>query len=675
MGDEAAVSFRFTVMALLAVLGSACGSRGVQPDSLPSEASRSASGQPPAIAFFNHPLIDGLALSPDGEHIAGIASQADKELVLVRKTMGGELRGLAEVVRERKTKAMTISGIGWPSNDRLVMVVEEPLRQSTNHARRDRLFSVDLYGEVRYLAANWYQSTQIYSQGQIITWLPDDPRHVLVGVILAGETYPSVLRVNVATGGYRVVHEPTWGISSYYADSRGDVRAAFGFGKPRGAVRSDKLFNVLLARVDPRDRFHEVIRWNPLVDGGFWFAAFTPDPEVIYAIIGTDDGDRSSVFPFDLTTGEFGNEGFEHPVVDVTDIAVSKFDGRPLYVELDFERPEIVYIDERLASLQRRVDAALPDRVNRFVDYNRDETRFIVRSWSDIVPPEYYVFNGGRPGLLFQAYPDLAGARLSPMIPVEYQSRDGLTIRGYWTRPVDAPDGPLPTIVLPHGGPWARDLWGWDAEAQFLASRGFAVFQPNFRGSTGYGHAFTEAGYGEWGLAMQDDITDGVHWLIAEGMADPERIGIFGMSYGGYAALQGLASTPELYKAGASLSGVSDVRMFMADVSKNLRHADLMVQLVGDRRADKDKLSAASPAHNAHEIRVPVMLGHGTRDWNVSVDHSKNMARALKKNGVPVELYIYEDEPHEFLDDRNRAHFFEHLADFFERHLAVRATN
>jgi dipeptidyl aminopeptidase/acylaminoacyl peptidase len=261
------------------------------------------------------------------------------------------------------------------------------------------------------------------------------------------------------------------------------------------------------------------------------------------------------------------------------------------------------------------------------------------------------------------------------MLPIEYRARDGLTIRGYWTRPVDAPDGPLPTIVLPHGGPWARDLWGWDAEAQFLASRGFAVFQPNFRGSTGYGHAFTEAGYGEWGLAMQDDITDGVRWLIDRGMADPERIGIFGMSYGGYAALQGLVSTPELYKAGASLSGVSDVRMFMADVSKNLRHVEVMVQLVGDRRADKDKLSAASPAHNAGRIRVPVMLGHGTRDWNVSVDHSKKMARALEKHGTPVELYIYEDEPHDFLDDRNRAHFFEHLADFFERHLAVRGAH
>jgi hypothetical protein len=254
---------------LLGALGIGCGPSAARPSASPGVQTPEVLGQPPAIAFFSHPLIEGLALSPDGERIAGVASQADKELVLVRKTMGGELRGLAEVVREKKTKAMTISAIGWPSNDRVVMVVDEPLRESTNNARRQRLFAVDLRGEVRYLARDWYQSAQIYAQGDIISWLPDDPRHVLVSVILAGQIYPSVLRVDVRTGAYRVVHEPTWGISSYYADHRGDVRAAFGFGKPRGAVRDDKLFEVFLARIDPMDRFHEVIRWNPLVEAGF----------------------------------------------------------------------------------------------------------------------------------------------------------------------------------------------------------------------------------------------------------------------------------------------------------------------------------------------------------------------------------------------------------------------
>ena len=665
----------YAFAAAFVALSVACGPQSVRPDAPSSSQASPDPARPPAIAFFNHPLLKDLALSPNGERIAGVSSRADREMLLVRKTMGGQLKGLAEVIRDRKREAMTIASIGWPSDDRVVMVVDEPLRESTNHARRQRLFAVDLQGEVRYLARDWYQSAQIYAQGHIISWLPDDPRHLLVSVILAGQIYPSVLRVNVRTGAYRVIHEPTWGISSYYADHRGNVRAAFGFGKPPGAVRDDKLFEVFLARIDPSDRFHEVIRWNPLIEAGFWFASFTPSPELIFAIVGTDDGDRNALFPFDLSTGEFGEAGFQHPLVDVTDIEVSKFDGRPLYVELEFERPEIIYIDEKLASLQRRVDAALPNRVNRFVDYNRAETLFIVRSSSDVAPPEYYVFDGVRPRLLFEAFPDLKGARLSPMLPVTYTARDGLEVHGYWTRPAGAPDGPLPTIVLPHGGPWTRDRWGWDAEVQFLASRGFAVFQPNFRGSTGYGYAFAQAGFGEWGLGMQDDITDGVRWLIAQGMADLDRIGIFGISYGGYAALQGLASTPELYKAGASLAGVADVRMFMSDVGQNLRHDDLMERLVGDRRIDKEKLTAASPAKNADQIRVPVLLGHGTRDWNVRVEHSKSMARALRKNGVPVELYIYEDEPHDFLDDRNRAHFFAQLAEFFERHLAVDAVD
>ncbi|MBT8482089.1 MAG: S9 family peptidase [Myxococcales bacterium] len=668
-GSAALVKRGFALAALLALIGAGCGPKSVRLDALPSHSSSSATARPSALAFFNHPLVEELSLSPDGEHIAGVSSRADSEVLLVRQTMGGRLKALAEIVRDKNGEAMTISRIGWPADDRVVMVVEEPLRLSTNHSRRDRLFSADLQGNVRHLAKSWDQSTQIYNQGDVINWLPDDPRHLLVGVIMAGEIYPTVVRVNVWTGAYRVVQEPIWGISEWYADHQGRVRAALGFGKPRGTMRDDKLFVVFAARSTPDEEFRDVVRWNPLNEVGFTFAEFTPDPERLFVVFGSPDGDRDAIGVFDLAKNEFADIRFEHPVVDVTDVVVSQLDGRPLYVSLMFERPEVVYLDAKLEKLQARVDEALPNRVNRFADFNRDESRMLVRSWSDVAPPEYYLFDGANLSLLLQAYPDLIDTRMSAMQPIEYRSRDGLTIRGYWTRPVDAPAGPVATIVLPHGGPWARDVWGWDPVVQFLASRGFAVFQPNFRGSTGYGTEFREAGYGQWGLGMQNDITDGVRWLIQRGMADPERIGIFGMSFGGYAALQGLVSTPELYKAGASLAGVTDVRLFMSHVGQALRHDDMMRLLVGNRRTDKKKLAAASPVENVDEIRVPVLLGHGTRDWNVRVEHSKNMARALRKHDVPVELYIYDDEPHVFLDDRNLAHFFTKLAEFFERHL------
>ena len=295
-----------------------------------------------------------------------------------------------------------------------------------------------------------------------------------------------------------------------------------------------------------------------------------------------------------------------------------------------------------------------------------------MRSEGDVHPPRYYLFDREARLLapLFSAYPELDDERLAPMQPIEYAARDGLAIPGYLTTPVGRGGPPFPAVILPHGGPWARDVWGWDASVQFLASLGFAVLQPNFRGSDGYGRSFGELGRGAWGQAMQDDLTDGARWLVEQGIADPERIGVFGASYGGFAALLALVREPELFRAGASYAGVTDLLTTLADDDWYLNMQEDMQELVGDRWGDRQRLREISPVERATEIRAPVLIGHGTEDPRVHVKQADAMIDALEEAGVEVVPLIYSGEVHGFIDERNAIDFFAHLGSFFEQHLA-----
>ena len=346
--------------------------------------------------------------------------------------------------------------------------------------------------------------------------------------------------------------------------------------------------------------------------------------------------------------------------------------GKLLGVQVVRDRPEIHYFDDAARREQAAIDRAFPGMTNRIVSLDRAERVAIVEVSGDTKPPEYYVYDREhkRMDFLFAAYPALDSALLAPMKAVRYRARDGVEIQAYLTLP-PGKQGRLPTIVVPHGGPTARDVWGWDAEAQFFASRGFAVFQPNYRGSSGFGIEHERKGYRQWGLTMQDDISDGVAWLVEQGIADRDRIGIYGASYGGYAALEGVVKTPELYRAGASFAGVSDMVDLLDDLDKYL-FSDFNKPTRGDTGDDREQLEATSPARRAARVRAPVLLAHGEADPIVDVAQSRAMQDALEDAGRTVEAYYYPDEGHGFSDERNRIDFHEKLAAFFTRHLAPR---
>ncbi|MFN3940952.1 MAG: alpha/beta hydrolase family protein, partial [Chitinophagales bacterium] len=303
---------------------------------------------------------------------------------------------------------------------------------------------------------------------------------------------------------------------------------------------------------------------------------------------------------------------------------------------------------------------------------NIEEELLIVRTISDRSLGNYYIFhcNTGVLTHLANVSPWLTPETLSKMEPIQYKSSDGMLIHGYLTLPHNTQSRPLPVVVNPHGGPWARDIWSFQPDVQFLANRGYAVLQVNFRGSTGYGRKFLEASFKQWGKKMQDDITDGVLWLIEQGIADKDRIGIYGGSYGGYATLAGLAFTPDLYACGVDYVGVSNLFTFMQTIPPYWKpYLEMMYEMVGHPEADKQLFQETSPVFHADKIKAPLFIAQGAKDPRVVKAESDQMVEAMRNNGVEVKYMVKENEGHGFANEENRFEFYAEMEAFFNEHL------
>ena len=306
---------------------------------------------------------------------------------------------------------------------------------------------------------------------------------------------------------------------------------------------------------------------------------------------------------------------------------------------------------------------------------NKAEDKYIVYAGGDRTMGAYYFYDVKSDTMtkLADLAPWIDEQQMAEMTPVTYTSRDGLEIEGYLTLPVgktlhNAKN--LPVVVNPHGGPWARDSWGFNPEVQFLANRGYAVLQMNFRGSTGFGRKFTEIAYGKWGQTMQDDITDGVNWLIEKGIADPSKIAIYGGSYGGYATLQGIVKDPDLYACAVDYVGVSNLFSFLQTIPPYWKPMlDMMYEMVGNPEKDAQMLRENSPALNAERIKTPLLVVQGANDPRVNINESNQMVDALRKRGVHVDYMVKDNEGHGFHNEENRFDFYRAMEKFLGKYL------
>jgi dipeptidyl aminopeptidase/acylaminoacyl peptidase len=332
------------------------------------------------------------------------------------------------------------------------------------------------------------------------------------------------------------------------------------------------------------------------------------------------------------------------------------------------------WIDPQWAGIMAAVQSQFPEHALLLTSISDDEKRFVVRTFSDRDPGQYLLGEMGPRGLglrpITAVRPAIKPEEMARMMPIRYAARDGLEIHGYLTKPVGAGNRPSPLLVMPHGGPFGpRDSWNFNPEVQFLANRGYAVLQPNFRGSGGYGRSFERAGYREWGGKMQDDLTDAVQWAIREGHADPERVGIIGASYGGYAALAGVAFTPELYRVGINYVGVSDLRLITRfDLRTDAASTAWFERAVG---RDPQLLAARSPVEHVSRIRVPTLHAYGRNDPRVRFEHWEALERELKRHGKVYESLIEDREGHGFEKEETATGFYGAVERFLARHLPV----
>ena len=593
--------------------------------------------------FFRKPDKVLVRLSPGGGYLAYMAPYERRLNVFVKELKSGETRRLTEATER------DIAGYVWVSDERLIYV------QDRGGDENFRLYAVSRDGS-NPLDLTPFDGVKC----SIVDDLEDNDDEILFQMNKRKREIFDVYRLDVHTAEMRLIAENPGNIQHWITDHEGRLRLA---------VTTDGVHSSILFRNQESEDWQNVATYDfkeaahPLL--------FSFDDSGIY--VSSNVGrDKAAIFAYDLETGKEQRLLYEHPDVDVSELLYSK--KRKLLTGVSFETSRTGYrfFDEERQRIQTFLDERLAGYENRLVSSSKDETQFVVFSGSDRSMGTYYLLDVGSLRLteLFQVSPWLEEDQMATMQPIEYESRDGLRVQGYLTLPRGVEPRKLPTIVHPHGGPWARDSWGFNPEIQFLASRGYAVLQVNFRGSTGFGRKFMEASFGQWGLAMQDDITDGVQWAIEQGIADPRRVAIYGGSYGGYATLAGMTKTPGLYACGISYVGVSNLFTWIAAIPPYWKpYLEMMYEMVGHPERDEQRFRETSPLFHADRIAAPLFVAQGANDPRVRKEESDQIVDALRKRDVQVEYMVKDNEGHGFQNEENRFDFYRAMEGFLARHL------
>jgi dipeptidyl aminopeptidase/acylaminoacyl peptidase len=616
-----------------------------------------AGATPPPIAAFAHiPTMSNVVISPDGERIAYLHGRDGAVVVL---THGLDEDGPATLVLRSPPDVASVRWCRFKTATRLLCGFRGTARLGASNVPFSRLVAVDADGKnVKVLVQN-SSFRESYTQDQVLNWLPDTPDRVLIELFNHG--YASVYELDVNTGAlhFRVAPHPP--IQNFTTDYTGVVRLGCGMSGTtvqcfsRGA--SESIWHPLTK--------YEVFQQNS--GRVFTPLGFSNDPNVLYAL-GPFEG-REALWRVDLADATKPELEFMHPAVDIED-AIRGRDGRLLGVRYDTDRPVAYYLDREYGARMRGIERALPDGAPVLVSESLDGRRQIIETRSDVDAGTFYLFERDSQSLarIGSEYPDLDPKLLGRMQSISYPARDGTPIPGYLTVPVGVAPKQLPLIVMPHGGPVARDRWRFFFLQQFLVSRGYAVLQMNFRGSSGYGADWFYAANQDWGGLTYSDIADATKWAVDSGLADPQRVCIVGWSFGGYAALLAAVRDGSRYRCVVSIAGLSDL--------PELR-AERYYSRITDRQlgSDSTKLKADSPAQHAAEAGAPVLMIHGTRDYQVDVEQSERMAAALKSAKKPHELILLQGEGHAIDGEKARTTLLEAIERFVRQNLGPGAVS
>jgi len=628
----------------------------------------------PVEAFGTIPIFKIPRLSPDGTHLAALQSYKGRPVAVIYdlKAAKGAVPAIVQ------SDEWVVTNLQWVKPNALMLVIKSSQTAVDGKMRTwVRAVLVDAQGKnARIMMRNEQTVDNNIYAASVVDTLPEDPDHFLTTLWRfhqgAGLTtsygiekfYFDLLQVDVKTGDTHTIQEGGVDTKEWLTDGHGKV---LGRVDHVTSSQTDRLFLMSGGSMTEKGRFDASGDSDSDIDG------LSEDGK---ALVRTKRNDKGylALFRRDIETGA-ETELYSAPGYDVINSLRDEWTGRVIGAAYAADKEEFVYFDQKRQALQRGLEQALPGQSVSIVSVDTSANTLIVRLDGISMAPVYFTLDRATHNMrpVARPYPDLTDVVLPEIKTYDYSARDGLKIPAYLTLPLGKPAKNLPLVVMPHGGPDARDTLGFDWWAQFLANRGYAVLQPNYRGSIGYGSGFTNAGLRQWGLKMEDDITDGVKKAVADGIADPKRVCIVGASYGGYAALAGAAFSPDLYACAVSFAGVSDLPQMLRTEHKDhgeySQISNFWATRIGSSDENWDQLVATSPARHARNIRCPILLMHGEGDTTVRILQSEEMADALKVAGKNVEFIRIPGEDHYLNLTETRVRLLTETEKFLEKNI------
>lgn len=597
----------------------------------------------PMEDFFRNPEKTAFRLSPNGEYFSYLAPWEKRLNVFVQKV------GADSAIRITSETARDIAGYLWKGNNRVLFL------KDTGGDENFQLYGVNIDGtEQKGLTVFPKVRTELIDD------LEDVDGEVIVGLNKRNPEVFDPFRLNVNTGEMTQLAENPGNIVSWMTDHAGKLRVA---------VTSDGVNQTILFRET------EQVPFSPMLTTSFKETVspflFTFDDKMLYTASNLGR-DKTALVIFDPATAKEKEVLFETKEADIDGIEYSRKDKKLLSVSWTTDKEKEHFFDNDAQAMKKRLQDKLPGYQVSIGSHNKAEDKFMIRTYSDKSRGSYYLYDKASKDItkLADLSPWLNEKELCDMKPIEYKSRDGLTIHSYLTLPKGYDAKNLPVVINPHGGPWARDYWGFDSEVQFLANNGYAVLQMNYRGSTGFGKEFWQSSFKQWGRTMQNDISDGVKWLVDQGIADPKRVAIYGGSYGGYATLAGLTLSPDLYAAGVDYVGVSNMFTFMKTIPPYWKPMlEMFYEMVGNPKTDSLLLAEVSPVFQVDKIKAPLFVAQGANDPRVNKAESDQIVKALKDRGIDVEYMVKDNEGHGFHNEENRFDFYRSMLAFLDKHL------
>lgn len=632
-----------------------------------------AAAQADISAFIRKDKFHDIKLSPTGEYYAATVPLEDKTALAIIHRADNKVTGTFAL-----GKNTHVSDFWWVNPERVLIAVAEKFGALDKPVATGELYGISADGSKAELLVGFrVQSagpgTHIHTKkvesvaAYLVDTLPSDDKTVIISVWPFGtEPFTRAERLDVYTGRRTPVARAPVRSADFTTDNQGVVRFAHGSG-------SDNVRKLYYRDKDGAD--WQLISDEAVSGNAEYPLGFSKDGRVAYLQVEQNSG-PDAVVAYDVATGkreQIARDEIADPGLLIFGVdPKAGADAIPVGVGFVSGKPRRSFFNTASAEakLYAMLEAAFPGESAQITSTTADGKTALVQVSSDRNPGDFYLFQieAKKAEYLLSRRDWFDPAKMAEARPIKVKARDGLSLHGYVTLPHGSNGKNLPMVVLPHGGPFnVADTWGFDTEAQMLAQAGYAVLQVNFRGSGGYGRAFEEAGAKQWGLKMQDDVTDATRWAIQTGIADPNRICIYGASYGAYAALTGAAKEPDLYRCAVGYVGVYDLPMM--HTRGDLQTAEWGETYIKEWIGERTEVAAVSPTNMADRIKVPVFLAAGGQDKRAPIEHSELMERRLKAAGVPVETLYYRTEGHGFYTEEHQREYYTKLLDFFSRHI------